>query len=101
MSDLKYNGDTLAHRMKVARAEARMDQQALADAAGISKDSVARYETGRNVPALDKAFDMAVALGRVHRQPRRPPRAEHEDELGPMEVSAWNQLRVAGFWCRT
>lgn len=49
--------------MKVARAEARMDQQALADAAGISKDSVARYETGRNVPALDKAFDMAVALG--------------------------------------
>lgn len=63
MSDLKYNGDTLAHRMKVARAEARMDQQALADAAGISKDSVARYETGRNVPALDKAFDMAVALG--------------------------------------
>ena len=63
MSDLKYNGDTLAHRMKVARAEARMDQQALANAAGISKDSVARYETGRNVPALDKAFDMAVALG--------------------------------------
>lgn len=63
MSDLKYNGDTLAHRMKVARAEARMDQQALADAAGISKDSVARYETGRNVPSLDKAFDMAVALG--------------------------------------
>lgn len=63
MSDLKYNGDTLAHRMKVARAEARMDQQTLADAAGISKDSVARYETGRNVPALDKAFDMAVALG--------------------------------------
>lgn len=64
MSDKpKYDSDQVAHALKVGRAKARMDQQALADAAGISKDSVARYETGMNTPRLDTAFDMAVALG--------------------------------------
>lgn len=63
MSKPKYDSDKVAHALKVGRAKARMDQQALADAAGISKDSVARYETGLNTPRLDTAFDMAVALG--------------------------------------
>ena len=63
MSKFAYDSDTLAHRLKVLRAEARMDQQALADASGGSKDSIARYETGRNVPQLDTAFALAMALG--------------------------------------
>ena len=59
----KYDSDQVAHALKAGRAKARMDQQALVDAAGITKGAVARYETGRNTPRLDTAFDMAVALG--------------------------------------
>lgn len=62
MKDLSFNPDTLAHRLKVLRAEARMDQQALADASGVSLGAIARYETGRNVPQLDTAFAIATAL---------------------------------------
>lgn len=60
---LKYDSDKVAHALKVGRAKARMDQQELADAAGISIGSVARYEMGSNTPRLDAAFNMAVALG--------------------------------------
>lgn len=63
MTDLAYNSDMLAHRLKVLRAEARMDQQALADASGVSKGSIARYEMGMNVPQLDTAYALATALG--------------------------------------
>lgn len=61
--DLQYSNEKLAHRMKVLRAESRMDQGDLADAAGISLGSVARYEMGGTTPSLEAAYKMAVALG--------------------------------------
>lgn len=60
MSNLK---ETIAHRMKVLRAEARMSQEDLAEAAGISSASIKNYETGASQPLLETACSLAKALG--------------------------------------
>ena len=39
-----------------------MDQIALAEASGVSANAIARYETGRNIPGIDKAVMLAIAL---------------------------------------
>ena len=58
-----YSKDTFAHRLVVARAENRMTQDDLAEAAGVSVDAIRVYETAKNTPRLDKAYDLAYALG--------------------------------------
>lgn len=60
---MAYSNETFAHRLKVARAEARMSQADLAEASGVDANSIARYEQGAVTPGFDKAYALAVALG--------------------------------------
>ena len=61
MNDFKR--ETFSHRLKALREEKGMDQAALAEASGVSANAIARYETGRNIPGIDKAVLLAKALG--------------------------------------
>lgn len=60
---MAYSNDTFGHRLMVARKDKRMNQDELAQASGVDKNSIARYETGGTTPGLDKAFALACALG--------------------------------------
>lgn len=60
---MPYNPMVVAHRLKVLRAEARMTQEDLARASGVSAASIVKYEAGAMVPTLGNAFSMAEALG--------------------------------------
>lgn len=58
-----FDSKTFAQRLKALRMERDMDQDALADASGVSKGAIARYETGRNIPRVDVVVSLASALG--------------------------------------
>ena len=58
-----YSNEMFGHRLMVARHDARLTQDQLAEASGIDKGSIARYETGSVTPGLDKAYALAVACG--------------------------------------
>lgn len=49
----------MKNRLKDLRAERGMSQQALADALGVSRQSVNAIETGRYDPSLPLAFKIA------------------------------------------
>lgn len=51
-----------AHRLKVARAEAQVTQRELAELTGIHHTQIAKYETGSNVPNIEIARKIALAL---------------------------------------
>lgn len=53
---------TFAQRLKAVREERGMSQEALADASGVNKGTIARYETARSAPRVDIAVDLARAL---------------------------------------
>ena len=57
-----FNAETFSRRLKSLREERGMDQRQLAEASGVSLDSVKRYETGRNIPRADALMSMAQAL---------------------------------------
>lgn len=57
--DLQY----MAREMKKKRIDKDWDQQALADASGISKDSIARYEACANTPSFESMCKIADAFG--------------------------------------
>ena len=59
----KYDNATFAHRLKVARVDAKLTQEGLAQKSGIDVNSIARYETGGTTPGFDKAVILAGALG--------------------------------------
>lgn len=69
MSDLAV---TLGHRIRVARTEAKLSQGELARAAGVTRTTISRVETGRSLPdvrtlkALSESLDVSVdrLLGR-------------------------------------
>lgn len=54
----------LARRIRTARREARLSQQALGDNIGVSDKSVSAYEQGRSVPPFDKLKKIAVQTNR-------------------------------------
>ncbi|MBR3690577.1 MAG: helix-turn-helix transcriptional regulator [Eggerthellaceae bacterium] len=60
---MSYSNETFAHRLKVARVDAKMKQSDFAEASGVDVNSIARYEMGTVTPGLDKAYALAVALG--------------------------------------
>ena len=62
MSRLTDFKTVVGHRIRVARADARMSQEDLAKAAGVSIASIQRYESGESCPLLQAAA-MAEALG--------------------------------------
>ena len=49
----------MKNRIKVARAEKRMTQQQLADAAGVSRQTINAIESGKFVPSTVLALKMA------------------------------------------
>ncbi len=53
----------MKNRIRVARAEVRMTQQQLADAAGVSRQTVNAIESGRFVPSTMLALKMARIFG--------------------------------------
>lgn len=59
---MALKGTEFAHRLKVARAEAQVTQKELAKLTGIHYTQIAKYETGNNVPNIDIARKLALAL---------------------------------------
>lgn len=53
----------MKNRIRVARAEVRMTQQQLADAAGVSRQTVNAIESGRFIPSTMLALKMARIFG--------------------------------------
>jgi putative transcriptional regulator len=49
----------MKNKIKVARAEKRMTQQQLADAAGVSRQTINAIESGKFVPSTVLALKMA------------------------------------------
>lgn len=49
-------------RIKAARECRGMTQQELADASGVSRSSIARYEIGAKTPSIASTYKLAKAL---------------------------------------
>lgn len=49
--------------MRVARAERNLSQTELADAVGVSRQTISSIETGQYVPSALLAFRLAAAIG--------------------------------------
>ena len=52
------------YKIRVARAEARMTQQQLAEAAGVSRQTINAIESGKFVPSTVLALKMAKIFNR-------------------------------------
>ena len=50
-------------KIRTRRKRKRWSQAKLAELAGVSKDTVKSYEQGRRLAQMDKARDLAEALG--------------------------------------
>lgn len=55
----------MKNRLRVARAEIRMTQQQLADAAGVSRQTVNAIESGKFVPSTLLSLKMARIFGKT------------------------------------
>lgn len=53
----------LADKLRTARENAGLSQQAAADKAGIYQATIARYETNERVPTLGVLYKLAEAYG--------------------------------------
>lgn len=71
----------LARRIRTARREARLSQQALGESIGVSDKSVSAYEQGRSVPPFDKLKKIAV-------QTNRPVSYFTEDNIDEATITA-------------
>ena len=71
-SQLQQRGDNfitnkelkMNNKIRVARAEARMTQQQLAEAAGVSRQTINAIESGKFVPSTVLALKMAKIFNR-------------------------------------
>ena len=52
----------LKNRLKVARAEAKLSQQQLADMVGVSRNTISSIETGQFNPTAKLALILCIAL---------------------------------------
>ena len=55
----------MKNRIRVARAEIRMTQQQLADAAGVSRQTIHAIENGKFVPSALLALKIARIFGKT------------------------------------
>ena len=53
----------MENRLKVLRAEQDLTQEQLAEAAGLSRQTIHSIEKGKTIPSLHVAFKLARALG--------------------------------------
>lgn len=57
---LKYlNPQIFSYRLKACRKEKGLNQTEAADELGIPKSSLSYYESGKAIPSLDKAYELA------------------------------------------
>ena len=54
----------MKNKIRVARAEERMTQQQLADAVGVSRQTINAIESGKFVPSTVLAFKIAQNFGK-------------------------------------
>lgn len=66
----------LGRRLRLLREEAGLDQVALADALGVSQNSISRWERGEQTVSIAAVCRLAWALGRPLDYVLRPPGAE-------------------------
>lgn len=59
----KLTGKTFGERLRCARDLASMTQAELAEAVGVHRVNLNRYENDKAIPALDVAWKLADALG--------------------------------------
>ena len=55
----------MKNRIRVARAEVRMTQQQLADATGVSRQTITAIESGKFVPSTILALKIAATFGQA------------------------------------
>lgn len=60
---MSYSSSHMARTLKVKRTERGWNQEQLAEAAGLSKSAIARYEAELNAPSFDAVCKLADALG--------------------------------------
>lgn len=60
---MPYDKERVGRRIKSLRTDKGWDQNDLAKAAGVSKDTVVSVETARCGMNLDTAYDIACVLG--------------------------------------
>lgn len=53
----------VGHRIRVARTDARMTQEDLAKASGVSPTGIVNIENGYSSPTLENAYKIAKAIG--------------------------------------
>lgn len=59
---MEFSKDVFAARLRSKRAEADLSQEALAEKAGINKDTIVKYEGALRVPGSDTLVKLAEAL---------------------------------------
>jgi transcriptional regulator with XRE-family HTH domain len=54
---------TIGQKIKELRTEKKLSQTKLGDAIGVDKSQISKYETGENVPPLERIEKIAKVLG--------------------------------------
>lgn len=60
---MKTPKQTIASRIKIARIDNELSQQALAELAGIDRKTINRIENGHFSPSMDTYFRICKSLG--------------------------------------
>lgn len=60
---MSFNSKEVGDRIYLKRVSLRMTQQDLADAIGVSSQTIGNYEEGKTSPDLDKAWEIADFFG--------------------------------------
>ena len=77
----------LGERLYQLRRERRMSQEALADALGVSRQSVSKWENGASTPDLDKLVRLGELFGLSLDElvkGQAPPTAEGTEAAAPL-----------------
>ncbi len=62
---MEFNKEAFAANLRSARAALHMSQKELADAVGVSKDSIVKYESGDGyTPGADKIIAICRVVGK-------------------------------------
>ncbi|HMU38253.1 MAG TPA: substrate-binding domain-containing protein [Pseudomonadota bacterium] len=92
---------TLSHLLRARRESSGLSQQELAEAVGVSRQSILAIEAGRHSPSVDLALRMADILGSTveelfgQAQPQSRLFAEH---VGSVNCNRVALARIGGHW---
>ena len=82
---------TLAERIKACRAAAGLSQEKVAEAVGVSRQAVAKWESGQSAPGMENLFKLAELFGTTADLllcPEKPSAREGEEQLNEAGVAA-------------